>query len=80
MLSRTQAKFSHSSLCSLALASALIMGRQHNVTGIQKKHYNLREEVSCCGKITSGGYNLIVMWAHNWIGFHCVFTKFEFSL
>jgi hypothetical protein len=36
MFSRTQAKFSHNSLCSLALASGLIMERKQNVMGIQE--------------------------------------------
>jgi hypothetical protein len=78
MFSRIQAKFSHSSLCALALASALITERQQNVTGTQKNH-NLRKEFPCC-KITSRGIFLIVIWNHNWTGFHCIFTKFEFAL
>jgi hypothetical protein len=28
----------------------------------------------------SKGYFLIIMWAHNWIGFNYMFAKFEFAL
>jgi hypothetical protein len=62
MVSRTKTKFSHSSLLSQALASELISERQRNIMGLQEKHMNLKEEVSCCGKITSMGISLIVLW------------------
>jgi hypothetical protein len=40
------------SLCLVHLCSLVLL---QNVMGIQEKHYNLREEVSCGGKITEVG-------------------------